>query len=71
MNVSGILVRDKVYENLSDIVYPGVSFSVSVNDAGYGRSGVNGTWFMLEYQHIYKYGLKHCCLWKSCLVMIA
>ena len=33
-------VSDKVYENLSDIVYPGVSFSVLVNDAGYGRSGV-------------------------------
>ena len=39
-HVSGISVSDKVYENMSDIVYTSVSFSVSVNDVGYGRSGV-------------------------------
>ena len=37
---SGISVSDKVYVNMSDIVYPGVSFSVSVNDAAYGKSGI-------------------------------
>ena len=26
-----------------------------------GREGLE---FKLEYQHIYKYGLKHCYLWK-------
>ena len=26
--------------------------------------GMEGLEFMLEYQHIYKYGLKYCYLWK-------
>ena len=26
--------------------------------------GMEGLEFMLEYQYIYKYGLKHCYLWK-------
>ena len=55
-NFSRLSVSDKVYENLSDIMYLGVSFSVSVNDAGYGRSGI----FILGYQHIYKCDQKHC-----------
>ena len=29
-----------------------------------GREGLE---FMLEYQHIYMYGLKHSCLWKVML----
>ena len=58
-NVSGIWTIDKVYVNMSDIVYPRYH---SVYQTMMQR--VEGLEFMLEYQHIYKYGLKYCYLWE-------
>ena len=92
---AGISVSDKVYEDLSATLFPGVS----VSNPGYNgvspgmfleyrstikymktfqilcipeshlvyqsmMQGMEGLAFMLEYQHFYKYGLKHCYLWK-------
>ena len=90
-----ISVSDKVYEDLSATLFPGVS----VSNPGYNglspgmflkywsatkymktclvvctpeynsvyqsmMQSMEGLEFILEYLHIYKYGLKHCHLWK-------